>query len=89
MLGAEHPDTLSSVSNLASLLYCKGDYAGAQPLFERALTGLLNSSRAMGCPHPRLRGSLGNYARCLEKTGKTTEEVQTILRRLLDHYGLH
>ena len=78
-----------SVNNLAYLLQSKGDYAGAQPLFERALTGLLNSSRAMGCPHPRLRGSLGNYARCLEKTGKTTEEVQTILRRLLDHYGLH
>ena len=36
VLGPEHPDTLTSVNNLAFLLKSKGDYAGAEPLFRRA-----------------------------------------------------
>ena len=37
MLGAEHPDTASSLNNLAGLLQAQGDLAGAPPLYERAL----------------------------------------------------
>jgi len=37
VLGAEHPNTLVSVNNLASLLQSKGDYAEAEPLYRRAL----------------------------------------------------
>ena len=36
-LGPEHPDTASNLNNLASILRRQGDYAAAQPLFERAL----------------------------------------------------
>ena len=34
-LGPEHPDTGTSVKNLAYLLQAKGDYDAAEPLFRR------------------------------------------------------
>jgi hypothetical protein len=36
-LGKEHPDTVSSVNNLAALLSRKGDYSGVEPLARLAL----------------------------------------------------
>ena len=36
-LGPDHPDTATSLNNLALLLKSKGDYAGAEPLCRRAL----------------------------------------------------
>ena len=36
-LGPEHPDTASSLNNLALLLKDLGDLEGARPLYERAL----------------------------------------------------
>ena len=33
VLGADHPDTLSSVNSLGILLKAKGDYDGAEQLF--------------------------------------------------------
>ena len=88
VLGAEHPDTLGSVNNLAGLLESKGDYAGAQPLYERALEGLLKVSAAMGGAHPDLQAFVGNYAGCLKAMGRSAEEVQAILQRMLERYGM-
>jgi hypothetical protein len=36
-LGPEHPDTVESLNNLASLLRAQGDFAAGRPLCERAL----------------------------------------------------
>jgi len=36
-LGAEHPNTASSLNNLGVLLQGQGDLAGARPYYERAL----------------------------------------------------
>jgi Tetratricopeptide repeat len=36
-LGPEHPDTATSLTNLAVLLNDQGDLAAALPLYERAL----------------------------------------------------
>ena len=36
-LGAEHPDTVSSINNLARVLAGQSDYAGAETLYRRAL----------------------------------------------------
>lgn len=44
-LGAEHPDTLTSVKNLAELYADQGRHAEAEPLFKRALEG---RERALG-----------------------------------------
>jgi tetratricopeptide (TPR) repeat protein len=48
-LGAEHPDTGTSLNNLASLLESQGDYAGAKRVYERALA---ISEKALGAEHP-------------------------------------
>ena len=87
VLGAEHPDTLASVNNLAALLMSKGDYAGAQPLYERALEGLLKSSHAIERPHPNLQVFAGNYASCLEKLGRSPEQIASTLAALYRRYG--
>jgi hypothetical protein len=48
-LGPEHPDTGTSLNNLAYLLRAQGDLAGAKPLCERALA---ISEKALGAGHP-------------------------------------
>jgi tetratricopeptide (TPR) repeat protein len=37
MLGKEHPHTLASLDDMASLLKAEGDYAAAEPLYRRVL----------------------------------------------------
>ena len=48
-LGKEHPNTLTSLNNLAGLLNAKGDYAGAEPLYRRVLEA---RERTQGKEHP-------------------------------------
>ncbi len=62
VLGPTHPDTATSLNNLAALLYAQGDYAAAQPLFERALT---IREAALGPTHPDTVTSLTNLAELL------------------------
>ncbi len=49
MLGKEHPDTLTSVDNLAALYQAQGRLAEAEPLYKRALEG---RERVLGKEHP-------------------------------------
>jgi hypothetical protein len=49
VLGPEHPDTATSLNNLAGLLYAQGDLAGARPLYERALA---IREKVLGPEHP-------------------------------------
>jgi hypothetical protein len=49
LLGAEHPQTLTSVNNLAYCLRALGDAAGALPLLRRTLE---SRERALGAEHP-------------------------------------
>jgi tetratricopeptide (TPR) repeat protein len=48
-LGADHPDTATSLSNLANVLYNQGDLDGARTLYQRALTIL---EARLGADHP-------------------------------------
>ncbi len=88
VLGPEHLNTLGSVSNLAGLLDSKSDYAGAEPLFRRALEGLLRISVAMGRAHPNLNGVRGNYAWLLQKMGRSEGQVRQQLNELLRPFGM-
>ncbi|MER7280722.1 tetratricopeptide repeat protein [Dactylosporangium sp. NPDC000244] len=56
-LGDDHPDTLMSVSNLASAYVSAGDLGRAISLFEQALTGC---RRVLGDDHPQMRIVAGN-----------------------------
>jgi hypothetical protein len=52
VLGNEHPDTLSSMKNLARCLRALGDAAGALPLYRRAVDGF---DSLLGPDHPSSR----------------------------------
>jgi hypothetical protein len=58
--GPEHPDTATSLNNLALLLQAQGDLAGARPLYERALA---IREKMLGLEHPDtaiVRNNLAN-----------------------------
>jgi tetratricopeptide (TPR) repeat protein len=63
-LGPEHPETATSLNDLALLLHDQGDYAGARPLFERALE---IRKKALGPEHPDTATSLNNLAGMLHQ----------------------
>ena len=66
LLGPEHPDTATSLNNLAGLLQDQGDLAGARPLYERALA---IREKALGPEHPDTATSLNNLALLLQAQG--------------------
>jgi len=57
ILGAEHPDVATSLSNLALVFADKGDLAKARALHERALA---LRERTLGPEHPNVASSLDN-----------------------------
>ena len=65
-LGAEDPDTATSLDHLAGLLHTLGDLKGAKPLYERALA---IREKALGADHPDTAGSLNSLALLLQDMG--------------------
>jgi hypothetical protein len=59
LLGADHPDTLGSRSNLAVAYRAAGRTAEAIPLLEQALTGC---ERLLGADHPSTKVVRENLA---------------------------
>lgn len=59
VLGPEHPDTASSLNNLAELYRNQGRYAQAEPLFQRALA---IREQVLGPEHPNTAASFNNLA---------------------------
>ncbi len=55
----EHPDVATSLNNLAELYRAQGQYANAQPLYQRALA---IREKALGPEHPDVAQSLNNLA---------------------------
>ena len=72
ILGPEHPNTLTSLNNLAVLLYEKGDDDAAEPLYRRALEA---SERIRGPEHPRTLTIVNSLAMLLNATGRLAEAV--------------
>jgi len=79
VLGSEHPDTLSSVNNLALTLRIKGEYGEAELLYRRALD---NRERVLGEKHPDTLQSVSNLAVLLLMKGDY-EQAELVLRRTL------
>ncbi|MEW1739757.1 tetratricopeptide repeat protein, partial [Nocardia beijingensis] len=59
VLGADHPDTLVSRNNLASVYKAAGRVVEAIPLYERTLA---DRERVLGADHPNTLGSRNNLA---------------------------
>ena len=62
-LGADHPDTLLSVNNLANCLNAGGLLKDAEALFRRALEA---REHTLGADHPDTLLSVNNLANCLQ-----------------------
>jgi tetratricopeptide (TPR) repeat protein len=80
VLGKDHPDTLGSVSNLASVLRSQGKYGEAGAMSRRALDGM---EKMLGKEHPHTLRSTNNLALVLADQGKY-EEAELMNRRALD-----
>eukprot|EP00808_Paulinella_micropora_P011372 g70050.t1 len=76
-LGAEHPDTLGSVYNLALLLEKRSKLAEAEALYRRELQGC---EKRLGAKHPDTLASVKNLVRFLEQQGKVAE-AEALKRR--------
>ncbi len=59
VLGADHPDTLTSRNNLAGAWQAAGDLGRAIPLYEQTLA---DSVRVLGADHPQTKVVRGNLA---------------------------
>ena len=59
VLGPEHPDTATSLNNLAALYQAMGEYAKAEPLYQEALR---IRQKVLGPEHPDTATSLDNLA---------------------------
>ncbi|MDB6134453.1 MAG: Kinesin light chain, partial [Verrucomicrobiales bacterium] len=77
--GPEHPDTLTSLNNLAGLLESKEDHAAGEPFYRRALEAL---ERGLGPEHPYTLISLNNLAALLHAKGNHAG-AEPLLRRVL------
>jgi hypothetical protein len=86
ILGDEHPDTLTSMNNLAATLQAQGDLTGAREKQEDVLD---ITRRILGDEHPDTLTSMNNLAATLRAQGDLTgarekqEEVLDIRRRIL------
>jgi tetratricopeptide (TPR) repeat protein len=69
-LGIQHPDTLTSVSYLASVLQCQGKYDEAERLSRRALEGY---EKELGVQHPDTLTSVSYLVAVLQYQGKYDE----------------
>ena len=83
VLGAEHPDTASSLNNLGFLLQAQGEYAAARPYYERALAIY---RRALGDTHPDTITIILNYLNNLAAAGEQEALFTFLFQELgLDH----
>ena len=78
-LGPEHPDTATSLNNLAFLYYNLGAFPKAEPLYLRALA---IREKALGPDHPDTAQSLNNLAAYYYSQGAYTKAELLLLRTL-------
>ena len=79
-LGAEHPDTLGSVNNLATCLRKIGQLKDAEVLYRRAVEA---QERTLGAEHPDTLVSVHNLATCLQARGQL-KDAEVLYRRALE-----
>ena len=85
VLGEEHPDTLTSMNNLALTLLDQGDMAGARKIQEQVLDVI---RCVLGEEHPDTLTSMNNLAQTLKGQGdlsgarKIEEQVLDVQRRV-------
>ena len=82
-LGADHPDTLSSVENLADLYYDQGRETEAETLYRRVLEA---RERVLGPDDPDTLVSLNDLGGFLQTQGRNNE-AEPLIRRGVEARG--
>jgi tetratricopeptide (TPR) repeat protein len=80
VLGSKHPNTLTSINNLGSVLSGQGKYKEAEVMHRRALEA---REKMLGREHPDTLTSVSNLGSVLESQGKY-EEAEAMHRRDLE-----
>jgi tetratricopeptide (TPR) repeat protein len=80
VLGTEHPHTLTSVSQLGSVLLSQGKYEEAEAMHQRALEA---REKVRGREHPDTLTSASQLGLVLERQGKY-EEAEAMYQRALE-----
>ncbi|MFF4625808.1 tetratricopeptide repeat protein [Nonomuraea jabiensis] len=80
-LGPDHPNTITSKSNLAGAYRTAGDLQRAIPLLEQTLT---ENERALGIDHPSLITSRNNLADTYRLAGDVERAIQLLAQTLAD-----
>ncbi len=78
-LGPEHPDTLSSVENLASIYFEQGRIAESEPLYRRVLEA---RERVLGPEHPDTLVSVNDLGHFHQGLGQYSEAERLMQRGL-------
>jgi len=78
-MGAEHPDTATSLNNLAELYRYQGKYEQAEPLYLRALSIF---EQRLGAEHPYTAEVLHGLAELYQQQGKY-EQAEPLYQRAL------
>ena len=79
VLGPEHPNTATSLNNLAVLYDTQGLYAQAEPLYQRALA---IREQVLGPEHPHTASSLNNLAALYHDQGLSAQAEPLYQRAL-------
>ena len=79
VLGSQHPDTATSLNNLAALYDDMGSYDKAEPLYQRALAIY---EKVLGSQHPLTATSLNNLAELYRNMG-SYDKAEPLFKRAL------
>ena len=77
-LGDEHPDTLTSMNNLATLLLGQAELSEAEPLFMEAMR---MQRSTLGDDHPDTLTCMSNLASLLQDQGNVLMQSHYTLRQ--------
>jgi hypothetical protein len=75
-LGKEHPSMLTSMNNVAGLLYSQGKYHEAEPIYRQTLA---LRGKFLGKKHPSTPISMNNLALLLNRQSKYHEAEQLLM----------
>jgi tetratricopeptide (TPR) repeat protein/transcriptional regulator with XRE-family HTH domain len=78
-LGPEHPETATSLNDLAQLYQARGQYDLAEPLYQRAL---LIREKVLGLEHPETAATLNDQAQLYQVLGNFAQ-VEPLYQRAL------
>lgn len=82
--GPDHPNVAIRLNNLAGLLKATNRMAEAEPLSRRHLVIFLRFTFSTGHKHPHLNAAFQNYGGLLVDMGRSQEEADAEVRRLVD-----